>query len=313
MKYPRFLKENDTIGITAISMGAGKKILEVKTSLNHLKEDYRLIVTPDVYGEEIVSASKEIRIKEFNDLLDENISALINLRGGDFGYEVIFDLDLEKVARKKLLVEGFSDATLLLYPLTTKYDLATLYGFSAKSFYYDELDKSRLDNLEFKKGNLVLQKSYHDRNTISVNGDFTSNGVIIGGCIDAIRFLLGTSFDGTKEFINKYKNKKIIWYFDNYALNSIDIYLTLLQMKNMGYFRYSDTFIFGSIMYPNEISELEYIDAYKKALGDTNIIVDANIGHVEPRFTILNGSLATVTFKDNELILKQELMNEDNG
>ena len=313
MKYPRFLKDGDVIGITAISMGAGKKILEVKTSFNYLKKNYRLIVTPDVYGEETVSASIETRIREFNDLLNEDINALINLRGGDFGYEVLFDLDLEKVARKKLLVEGFSDATLLLYPLTTKYDLATLYGFSAKSFYYDELDKSRLDNLEFKKGNLVLQKSYHDRNTISVNGDFTSNGVIIGGCIDAIRFLLGTSFDGTKEFINKYKNKKIIWYFDNYALNSIDLYLTLLQMKNMGYFKYSDTFIFGSIMYPNEVSELEYLDAYKKALGDTNIIVDANIGHVEPRFTILNGSLATITFKDNELILKQELMDEDNG
>ena len=313
MKYPKFLKTGAVIGITALSMGAGKKILEVKTSFNYLKKEYRLIVTPDVYGDEIVSATSETRVSEFNNLLNEDIDALINLRGGDFMYEVLPNLDLEKVSKKKLLVEGFSDATFLLYPLTTKYDLATIYGFSAKSFYYDELDKSRLDNLEFKKGNLVLQKSYHDRNTISVNGDFTSNGVIIGGCIDAIRFLLGTSFDGTKEFINKYKNKKIIWYFDNYALNSIDIYLTLLQMKNMGYFKYSDTFIFGSIMYPNEVSELEYIDAYKKALGDTNIIVDANIGHVEPRFTILNGSLATVTFKDNELILKQELMDENNG
>ena len=313
MKYPKFLKTGDVIGVTALSMGAGKKILEVKTSFNRLKKEYRLIVTPDVYGEEIVSAISETRISEFNNLLDEDINALINLRGGDFMYEVLPGLDLEKVSKKRLLVEGFSDATFLLYSLTTKYDLATLYGFSAKSFYHEELDKSRLDNLEFKKGNLVLQKSYHDRNTISVNGDFTSNGVIIGGCIDAIRFLLGTSFDGTKEFINKYKNKKIIWYFDNYALNSIDLYLTLLQMKNMGYFKYSDTFIFGSIMYPSEVCELEYIDAYKKALGSANIIVDANIGHVDPRFTILNGSLATVTFKDNELILKQELMNEDNG
>ena len=313
MKYPKFLKTGDVIGVTALSMGAGKKILEVKTSFNRLKKEYRLIVTPDVYGEEIVSATSETRISEFNNLLDEDINALINLRGGDFMYEVLPNLDLEKVSKKRLLVEGFSDATFLLYPLTTKYDLATIYGFSAKSFYHEELDKSRLDNLEFKKGNLVLQKSYYDRNTISVNGDFTSNGVIIGGCIDAIRFMLGTSLDGTKEFINRYKDKKIIWYFDNYALNSIDLYLTLLQMKNMGYFKYSDTFIFGSIMYPNEVSELEYIDAYKKALGSANIIVDANIGHVEPRFTILNGSLATVTFKDNELILKQELMNEDNG
>ena len=66
-------------------------------------------------------------------------------------------------------------------------------------------------------------------------------------------------------------------------------------------------------MFPNVVGNFEYIDAYKRALGDVNIIIDANIGHVEPRFTILNGSLATVTFKDNELELKQELMNENNG
>jgi muramoyltetrapeptide carboxypeptidase LdcA involved in peptidoglycan recycling len=125
--------------------------------------------------------------------------------------------------------------------------------------------------------------------------------------------MFGTKFDGTKEFIEKYKDKKIIWHFDIYAMSSVDVYLTLIQMKNLGYFKYSDTFIFGTVMYPKIDCELEYSEAYKKALGNKNIIVDANIGHLKPRFTILNGSLGKITFNKKELRIKQELMYEDNG
>ena len=313
MKYPRFLKNGDTIGITAISSGAGDKIKEVKISLNHLKEDYKLIVTPNVYGEEIVSSSTNQRIKEFNDLLKENINAIMNIRGGDFSLETINQLNFKKIVNNKLLVQGFSDTTSIVYILTTKYDFATLYGMNAKSYDSEILEKYQLDNLEFMKGNLIIQKSYHDRITYSNKEEFTSSGVIIGGCLDIIRFILGTRNDGTKRFINKYKNKKIIWYFDIFNMSSVDVYLTLLQMKNMGYFKYSDTFIFGSILFPKIECMMEYFDAYIKALDNSNIIIDANIGHVQPKFTILNGSLATVRYKDNELVLKQELINENNS
>ena len=308
MQYPRFLNKGDTIGITALSSGAGEHIKEVKLSLNHLKENYHLTVTPDVYGDEIVSTNATTRIKEFNNLLNENVSGLMNIRGGDFCYETLDGLNYKKIVEKNLLVQGFSDTTSLVYILTTKYDLATIYGFNAKGYDSEILSKYQLDNLEFMKGNLVNQKSYHDKNTYSVNGDFKSSGVIIGGCLDIIRFLLGTNYDSTKKFINKYKDKRIIWYFDIFAMGSVDVYLTLLQMKNMGYFKYSDTFIFGSVLFPKVECLMEYTEVYKKALGNTNIIVDANIGHVEPKFTILNGSLATVKYSNNELVLKQELI-----
>lgn len=313
MQYPIFLKKDDTIGITAISSGTGDKIKEVRTSLNHLKKDYKLIITPNVYGEEIVSSSKEERIKEFNDLLKEDIKALLNIRGGDFSYEVLDKLDYKEILKRRLLVQGASDTTSLVYLLTTKYDLATLYGFNAKGYDSEILDKDQLVNLEFMKGNLLVQKSFHDRNTYSIDKDFESSGVLIGGCLDIIRFLFGTKLDGTKKFINKYKDKKIIWYFDIFAMGSVDVYLTLLQMKKMGYFKYSDTFIFGSVLFPKIECEMEYADAYKKAIGKKNIIVDANIGHVSPRFTMLNGSFAQVSFKNNELVIKEELMYENNG
>ena len=46
---------------------------------------------------------------------------------------------------------------------------------------------------------------------------------------------------------------------------------------------------------------------------DKNIIYDANIGHVKPIFTIINGSFAIVEYKNNKMILKEELLDENNG
>lgn len=313
MKYPIFLKKGDTIGVTAISGGTGNDIQEVKISLNHLKEDYKLIITPNVYGDKLVSSSIKTRINEFNKLLDEDIEAIFNLRGGDFAYETLDKLNYKKIVNKRLLVEGSSDTSSICYTLTTKYDYATLYGFNAKSYDSPNLANDRLINFEFLKGNLLEQKSDPSFNTKSLNGDFESKGVIIGGCLDLLRFLFGTNYDGGKKFINKYKDKKIIWYFDILCMSSMDIYLTLLQMKEMGYFKYTDTILIGKIWFPKVECNLEYNDAYKKVFGNRNIIVDSNISHLDPKFTIINGSLATITYKNNKLILNQELMNENNG
>ena len=152
-----------------------------------------------------------------------------------------------------------------------------------------------------------------DRNTISTNGNFKDSGIIIGGCLDILRYIPGTSYDNTINFIEKYKDKKIVWYFDIFSMSSVDVYLTLLQFKNMGWFKYSDTFIFGSILFPKVECEMEYHEVYKTVFPNKNVIYDANIGHVKPVFTIINGSLATIEYKDNKMILVEEFLNEDNS
>ena len=313
MKYPKFLKRNDNIGITAISCGMGNDIEETKISFNNLKKEFKLIITPDVYGNLIVSADIKTRVKEFNDLLNENIKMLYIFRGGDFTYETLDYLDYEKIVNKNIWVSGSSDPTSLLYILTTKYDLATIYGFNGKHYDSEKLEKFQLNNLKILKGNIIKQESFMDRKTISLNGNFTSKGVIIGGCLDILRFIPGTSYDNTLNFIEKYKDKRIIWYFDIFAMGTVDVYLTLLQLKNIGWFKYTDTIIFGTILFPKVECELEYIDAIKKVFENKNIIYDANIGHVKPVFTIINGSYATIDYTDNRMTLDMEFMNENNG
>ena len=313
MKYPNFLKKGDYIGITALSSGTGDKIKEVKTSLNHLKEYYKLIVTPNVYGDEIVSSDAKERIKEFNELLDEDIKLLMNIRGGDFLYETLDGLDFQKIVKKNIWVEGYSDITNLLYILTTKYDLATIYGLNAKSFDNEILEEYQLNNIDFLNGKKFKQFSFNNYKTISLKENFSDNGILIGGCIDTLRYLFGTEYDNTLNFIEKYRDKGIIWYFDIYAMGSVDLYLTLLQMKKMGYFKYSDTFLFGRVLLPKIECNLSYQDAITKALGDKNIILEADIGHVKPVFTLINGCLYNVTYQKNKLVMEVMMDNENNG
>lgn len=305
MIYPNFLKKNDLIGITALSSGCSDSIFEMKQAIANLQKEFEVIITNNVYGNYIVSSSKEERIKELNEILNKDIKLLQIARGGDFLYEILDDIPYHDIVNRKLLVQGYSDPTSLLYILTTKYDLATIYGLNGKS-YDGKLLPYQLNNLEILKGNLINQCSY-DNDSVSINGDFKSDGIIIGGCLEVLRNIIGTKYDNTINFIEKYKEKKIIWYFDIYNMQPIEVYLTLLQFKNAGWFKYSDTFLIGKVLIKQSEDTMFYKDAYQKALFG-NIIYDTNIGHVKPMFTIVNGSMANVVYQNNTLKISQSIL-----
>ena len=310
MKYPKLLLDNDLIGITALSSGASDCVEDMDNAINNLKKYFKVLITDNVYGNPIVSSSAMNRVEQFYNLLKEkNMKLIMISRGGDYLYEILNQLDYNWIKKKNIWIEGASDATPLLYILTTKYDLATIYGRNAKQF--SKITDDISDNIQLLKNKNIIQKDYNDREIISVNGNFKEKGVIIGGCLDSIKNIIGTKFDNTKNFIKKYKDKKIIWYFDIFAMSSIDVYLTLLQLKYAGWFKYSNTFIFGTIKYPSIFAEITYEDAIKKALFEyDNLVINANIGHVKPCNTIINGSYASIEFKDGNFKLKQDFIEE---
>lgn len=305
MKYPKLLKNNDLIGITALSSGASDCVDEMNLAIDNLKKDFKVEVTKNVFGNYVVSSSNEERVKELDSLLDKKVKMIFLSRGGDYLYETLDKIDFNKIKKSNIWIEGASDATALLYILTTKYDLATLYGRNAKQFSL--ITDDIRDNMKLLMDNNYIQKNYGDRKVISVNGDFKDSGIVIGGCFDSIKDLIGTKFDNTNKFIEKYKDKGIIWYFDIFSMSSLSVYITLLQLKNAGWFKYSKTFIFGSVKYPTIYGEISYEDAIKKALKEyDNILIDANIGHIKPVNTIINGSYLTINYKNEEYTLLQE-------
>ena len=133
MKYPKFLKYNDTIGITALSSGCSDSVFDMNLAINNLKkEKFNIVNTDNVYGNYVVSSDKNTRISELNDLLRKDIQLLQIARGGEFLYELLDSIPYEEIVEKNILVQGYSDPTSLLYVLTTKYDFATIYGLNGK-------------------------------------------------------------------------------------------------------------------------------------------------------------------------------------
>lgn len=327
MIYPKSLtSEKHKIGITAMSAGVGMYIDEYKKSISNLEQQgFSITETKNVRSMNNPSTTPDIRAKELDMLImDKDVDMIMNASGGDFLFEMLPYINYENIKNNPKYIMGSSDATGVLYTVTTALDIATIYGFNAASYDQDNLHESQFNSFEIMKGNIIEQNSYdkfqikkNEKNISynltenvyweTLNKDVNIRGRIIGGCIDCIRNIIGTKFDKTKEFIEKYKEDGIIWYFDNFALSTEDFYLTLLQFKNAGWFNYTKGVIVGRVKYPGGFTELTYQESLIKALGEIPIIFNADIGHVVPKMTIINGSIATITSKDGKGTIKQEM------
>lgn len=325
MIYPEFLKENDFIGITAPSAGVGCKLESFEKSLNSLKENgFRIIETENVRNDSFVSSTALERADQIDKLVNNNqVKMVLAATGGDFLIEILPLLNLDNIAQNPKWLMGYSDPTTLLYLITTKLDIATLYGVNAGSYDQTVLHEALKNNIEIIKGNIVEQNSFElyesERNDEidgynlsekvyweTLNGNVNINGRIIGGCLDCLRLLLGTKFDYTKQFIQKYKDDGIIWYFDIYSMSSEEVYCTLFQMKQAGWFENIKGVIVGRVLYKEEFC-VTYQETLKRVFEDLPIIFNADIGHVSPKMTIINGSIAKIECKDGKGKINFEL------
>lgn len=318
MIYPKFLSKGGTIGICPLSAGLGKKIGELDESIKVFKrEGYKVIETASTRNKGDRAASARTRAKELDELVMNKKVDFINLAtGGDYQLETVPYINYEHIKQNPKWIMGYSDPTNLLYPVTTLLDIATIYGNDGGGFELNT-SKDQKANLEIIKGNLIKQSSYknycdaldkyqgHPNFEKKVNWigkkELNVSGRCIGGCFDCIEKLIGTPYDGTLQFIEKYKEDGTIFYFDVFATSSFNFYLSLLQMKNAGYFKYCKAVLIGRVAIPTiENKKLDYIKAADKALGDIPHIMEMDIGHSLPRMTMINGAIINVKYKDNK-------------
>ena len=335
MKYPKFIKENDCIGVIAPSAGAKDelKINKYKNAKKNLEGfGYKLVLSNNIYKcNRGRSASKLVRAKEVNKFFDSDIDLIMCASGGEFLIEVLPFVDFNLLVKKPKYVCGFSDPTGLLFPITTKYDIATIYGENFSSLGSSEMHKSELDFLDILKGNLIELKSYDmyegergERITgleglnlthkVKYNEINNSNvevrGRIIGGCLDIISELCGTKYDGVKEFNERYKKDGIIWYFDNCELSMEETIRTLWKLNEFDYFKYAKCVIFGRFGSENTCLDYDVRTCLlDSVLGDKGIpvIYDGDFSHKSPCLPVINGSIASIKYKNHKFSIKYEL------
>ena len=323
MLFPPFLKPQDRIGVTAPSAGIDEKDLaSFDLSLSHIRAaGWQVCETPNVRTGGLESAPPAVRAAQFNSLLgDPTVRMVWCACGGDFLADMLPLVDLDALLRDPKWVQGYSDPTSLLYAITTTRDVATIYGCNAGGFDVPQLLPYMQQNFTLLSGNLSPQHSFstfehwaNDEGTRPVfwetpHGEVSVQGRLLGGCMDCLLDILGTPYDGTAAFVKKYKEDGILWYFDIFALSAESVYRTLWHMKECGWFRHAAGVICGRVCFPNSPLGLSYRDMIQKALPGVPLVLEADVGHVPPRMTMINGALATLKAKDGKgtLILHLE-------
>ena len=278
---------------------------------------------PKVTGKELMDFYKR-----------EDLDAIISAGGGELMCETISNMDFYELRDfKPKWFMGYSDNTNFIFPLVTITGVQGIYGpgicgFAKKweetefdSFALLEGTKSSFDGyrrfVDPKKASPApeeytdeyLRAPYannEDRQLVNFkNKDgkmsrtedtIKMQGMLLGGCLDILVNLCGTRFDRMKDFIRE--NGNIIWVFEACDLTPMSIRRSIWCLKEAGWLDSAAGFIIGRPLtaWGQEQMGVDRYNAVTDILSDLgkDIIMDAEIGHIDPMLPIVMGAEAKV-------------------
>lgn len=348
MRYPKNLQKDGSIGFPAPSFGCATEpyYSAFQNSLKKWQElGYKTIPGVNAYANEGIGISNtpEKCAKELMDMyLDKENDVLISCGGGELMCEILDFVDFEaiKVAEPKWFM-GYSDNTNLTYLLATICDIASIYGPCAGTYGMEPWHEALHDAHALLVGEKTTMKGYDawekeslksEENPLApynvteprvlkvyfqgkfwddpekISEEITMSGRLLGGCMDCLINLLGTKYDKTKDFIEKYAEDGILWFIEACELNVLSIRRAMWQMEHAGWFQHVKGFLFGR---PRNGEAIMGLDAYEAVLTVAKkygvpVIMDADIGHVAPMMPLVVGSIAQVRVISNDIEVKME-------
>lgn len=335
IRFPEQLQPNDIIGICAPSSGVREHLFDrLNNSLKNInKLGYRTIETDSVRKSvKCVSACAKQRAEEFMSLYQNpEVKVILPPWGGEFLMDMLPYLNFDLIAKlPPKWVVGYSDITTLTFPLTLLCDIATIHGSNLMNMGFKTIHETDLVVFEAMKNDAFVQvnplhygcfisfddisaEAYHldieNRYKILYKEDKVRfSGRMIGGCMDVICKLIGTRFAPVNNFIEENKKEGLIWTLESCEMTAADIYRTLWQMRECGWFRHCSGILIGRPAGYSDTGDFTLRDALSQSFDGLNIpvIYDADIGHVPPQIQIINGSLGLVEYCDGKIKLTQE-------
>ncbi|MEM7594434.1 MAG: S66 peptidase family protein [Cyanobacteria bacterium P01_A01_bin.83] len=340
ISYPKVDPSRLSIGLTAPSSGLGSQLLirrYEEVAQQHVRKgipikEGRMLRENTLY----VSGTAQERADDFMKLWkDSEISLIQPPWGGEFAIDILSLLDYSIIKSSPKWVMGYSDISTLLFAITVITGVATAHGtnFMDSIEGQDRLTARSRDFLQCAAGETLTQESSEKWQNEFV--DFTAgtgvtfdlkeptiwkilqgrdectiNGRIIGGCLDTLVHLRGTSYGDLQKFSNVYAKKEgILLYLENCEQPPNEIYRSLWAMKYSGWFENVNGVIWGRNNRSDE-GEFSYLECLKSFFTQFNfpVVFDADIGHKSPQMTIINGAYATLRVKGGKAILEQHFV-----
>lgn len=330
MKYPKYLKKGDTIGLFAPSFGANTEPYKtrLKSAINNLVQmGYKIKETEGIFDYHFgASAKKETRANAFMNLyMDDSVDFIWSVGGGEWMMDIVplINFELLKSYPPKFVM-GYSDNTHITFLMNTLLDTVSIYGQNVTEFGMKEWDSSLYQAFEVISGSRLSQDSFSfyestaatstdplasyqlTEKTLwkSLNGEATLSfeGRLIGGCLDILLMYPGLPYDQVGHFAERYKSDGIIWFLEACDLNVFSLKRGLWQLKERGFFKHVKGIVFGRPLMATPLMDIDQYNLTKDILSDLNvpIIMDADFGHVPPTFTILSGAYVKVTYDNGK-------------
>ncbi len=334
--YPNLLKYGDVIGVCAPSSGVPESLFPRldKAKLNVGKLGYSVLESASVRkNQKCVSADAKTRAAEFMRLYeDPSVAAIIPPWGGEFLMDMLEHIDFERLsALQPKWVCGYSDISTLTFVLTVNGNMGTVHGSNFMNLGYAKIHESDGRLFDVLSSTETTQRSapfwgvYEGPDiegaiynldkpsrwkALNGNAKFDFSGRMIGGCMDTLGKILGTRFASVEHFIERYKSDGFVWTLESCEMQASDIYRTLWQMRECGWFQHCNGVIYGRADGYSDSQDFTLVDALTQGLGGLNIpvIFDADIGHIPPQMQIVNGAYGHILFEDGAASVTQRLI-----
>lgn len=322
--FPAPLNKGDKIAICAFSSCVEKPF---HARLDAVIQGLKLRGYQVVEGESLRDfKSAKDRADELTRFLqDDSIAAVMPPWGGELAMEILqfINFDAIKSYRPKWIV-GFSDISTFMCMLTARCGWATLHTANLMQQHPDETDHYCLqvfDVLALNKGEQFKQipAEYYQDQTIDYATepnalfnftkpsqwrclnykdarDIELTGRLFGGCLDSLNVLLATPYLDLHSFKQRYAQEGLVLYLENAELPPTAVARSLMALKLNGLFTDINGIILGrSALINSPHKEIDYYEAIELALGKCifPVIIDADIGHIAPNMSLINGAFCT--------------------
>lgn len=347
MKYAPYLKLQGTIGFVAPSFGCA--IEPYYTAFENatdtfLKKGYQVKKGSNVYASDgigISSSPKKCADEFMEFYMDDTVDILMSCGGGELMCEILPFLDFEKIAKAApKWFMGYSDNTNITFLLATLADTASVYGPCAPAFGMEPWHPALQDAFGVLTGNKKSVTNYplweieskkdeeHPLEPYNVTEPFCPalyvegalyigddiektkmSGRLLGGCLDCLSNICGTSYDKVRDFNRRYGEDGIVWFLESCDLNVMDMRRSLWRLREAGWFENVAGFVIGRPMHYDE--PMMGLDRHSAVIGALEelkvpIIMDADIGHTAPMMPVICGAKAIVTVQQKKIKMEYE-------
>lgn len=303
------------------------------------RQGYEVVLGSCMDGSGHVSAPLAERAAELNWMLtDPTIQAVIPPWGGETAIDLVEHLDFEAIAlAEPTWLIGYSDISTLATPITLITGMATLHGNNLMDTPYrtprgltnwlDIVTKSAGDSFDQRPPGVYRSTGFADYARFPQITEYTLDmpttwrridaigpdpvevtGRLIGGCIETMANLAGTSYGDVGTFAARYAPEGLIVYVEAALDNATSVCRKLHGMRLAGFFQGARAVLIGRTTAPWAGTFSQY-DAVCDALEPLGVplIADVECGHVAPHLPLVNGALATVRFGTQDEGISQRL------